>query len=125
MVTAIGNELADADVNRLQMRLVCRDYAWSLTLADGLEHVWRSHGDTTAKVGVFQLAPLSLDDIRQAAEANSNIIENPEEFVNELKAAEAFPLAMVPITLEMMLKEPGQLKSSRTELYENAIKRLI
>ena len=73
----------------------------------------------------FQLAPLDLDDIRLAAEANSSTIEKPEEFVNDLEVAEALPLAMVPITLEMMLKEPGHLTSRRTELYENGIKRLI
>ena len=125
VVTAIGNELADAELNRLQMRIVCRDYAWSLTLAEALEHVWRSHGGTVEKVAVLQLAPLSLNDIRLAAEANSGAISDPESFLNELEAADALPLAMVPITLDMMLKEPGYLTSSRTELYEYGSKRLI
>ena len=125
VVTAIGNELADAAVTGLLMRLVCRDYVWSLTLADALEHVWRSHDDTEAKVGVFQLAPLGLDDIRLAAHANSSTKRDPEVFLNEVEAADALPLAIVPITLEMLLKEPGYLTSSRTELYENGSKQLI
>ena len=124
-VTAIGNELADADVNRLQLRLVCRDYAWSLTLADALEHVWRNRDAMVAQVGVFQLAPLGLDDIRLAAHANSSTKRDPEVFLNEVEAADALPLAMVPITLEMLLKEPGYLMSSRTELYKNGSKQLI
>ena len=125
VVTAITNGLADAKVNRLQMRLVCRDYAWSLTLAGALEHVWRSYGETASNVGVYQLAPLSLDDIRLAVEANNSTAKDTETFLSELEAAGALPLAMVPITLDMLLKEPGYLTSSRTELYENGSKHLI
>ena len=109
VVTAIGNEVADAEVSRLQMRLVCRDYAWSLKLADAVEHVWRSYGDTVAKVAVLQLAPLSVDDIRLAAEANRIFVRDPEAFLSGLEAADALPLAIVPITLEMLLKAPGYL----------------
>ena len=125
VVTAIGNELADADVNRLQLRLVCRDYAWPLNLADPLEHVWRSQSYAAAKVAVVHLAPLTLDDIRLAAAANSISIRDPAQFLRELEAAEALPLAMVPITLDMMLKDPEFVTARRTELYENGSKRLI
>ncbi len=60
----LSNELADADVSRLHLRLVCRDHDWSLTLADTLEYLWRRHVDTEANVRVYQLAPLDLEDIR-------------------------------------------------------------
>ena len=125
VVTAIANEFADADVSRLQLRLVCRDHDWSQTLADMLGHVWRGYDDTVGNVRVYQLAPLGLEDIRLAAAANRSGIKDPEQFLKEIKDADALPLATVPITLEMLLKETGYLTSSRVELYEHGLKRLL
>ena len=124
VVTAIANELADADVSRLHLRLVCRDHDWSLTLANTLEHVWRRHLDTEASVRVYQLAPLDLNDIRLAADANSNSIKDPDQFLRDIETADALALATVPITLEMLLMEPEHLTSSRTELYERGLRHL-
>ena len=124
VVTAITNELADADVSRLHLRLVCRDHDWSLTLADTLEYLWRRHVDTEANVRVYQLAPLDLEDIRFAVDANNTNIKDPERFLKEIEVTGALPLATVPITLEMLLKEPGYRTSRRTELYEHGLRRL-
>ena len=120
----IGNELDGKEVWRLHLRLVCRDHDWSQTLADTLRHVWRSHDDRDGIVRVYQLAPLNLDDIRIAAESNRDAIEDPEQFLQDIEDADALPLATVPITLEMLLKEPAYLTSSRVELYEHGLKRL-
>ena len=125
VVTAIANEFADADVSRLQLRLVCRDHDWSQTLADMLGHVWRGYDDTVGNVRVYQLAPLGLEDIGLAAAANRSGIKDPEQFLKEIEDADALPLATVPITLEMLLKETGYLTSSRVELYEHGLKRLL
>ena len=124
VITIICNELADADVSRLHLRLVCRDHDWSQTLADRLGHVWRSHDGTDGIVRVYQLAPLHLDDIRIAAEANRNTIKDPEQFLKEIEDSGALPLATVPVTLEMLLNEPAYLTSSRRKLYEHGLKRL-
>ena len=127
VVTAICNELGDADLSRLELRLVCRDHDWSLNLADTLGHVWRSHDDTDGIVRVYQLASLNLDDIRLAAEANRDTIDDPEQFLQNVEDADALPLATVPITLEMLLKEPTylNLNNSRVELYEHGLRRIL
>lgn len=124
VVTVIANELADADLSRLQLRLVCRDHAWSVTLADTLRHVWRNLHGADEVVRVYQLAPLRLEDICLAAAANRNTIKDPVQFIQEVKDADALPLATVPITLEMLLQEPDRLTSSKVELYEHGLKRL-
>lgn len=124
VVTAIANELADADLSRLQLRLVCRDHAWSVTLADTLRYAWRNLHGADEVVRVYQLAPLGLAEIRFAAAANTNTIEDPDQFIQEVKDADALPLARVPITLEMLLKAPEYLTSSKDELYKHGLKRL-
>lgn len=124
VITAIVNELVTADTRRLHLRLVCRDYDWSLTLADELDHVWRGHYDSEAKVRVYQLAPLDLDDIRLALAANSANIKYQEHFLTQIEDENALALATVPITLEMLLQEPGHLTNSRTELYDHSLRHL-
>ena len=121
LVRAICNELADADVSRLHLRLVCRDHDWSLTFANRLARVWQNDDEKESKVRAYQLAPLDFDDIRIAVEANSDSIKDPESFLQEIEAADAWALARVPITLNMLLKYPGYLKSTRTELYERGM----
>ena len=51
VVTDMSNELAHAKVSRLNLRLVCRDYNWSLTLAKRL-----------ARLGVGVTARLALKE---------------------------------------------------------------
>jgi len=118
VITVICNELAAVDISRLQLRLVCRDYDWSLSLADALRHIWRNVDG--APVRVYQLAPLNVDDIRLAAKANG---KDPDTFIRQVEGANALPLATIPITLEMLL-QTGELTSNRRELYEKGIRRL-
>ena len=121
VIRHIGNKLDSEKVSRLHLRLACRDHEWSLTLADMLRHTWRRQDDAAANVRVYQLAPLGPDDIRVAAEANSSTIQDPERFLDEIEAADAWALATVPITLNMLLKYPGYLTRRRTELYERGL----
>ena len=118
VIAAIGNELSNVDICRLHLRLVCRDYDWSLSLADALGQCWRNNDE--APVRVYQLAPLNADDIRLAAEANG---KNADAFINEIENANALPLAMIPITLEMLL-QTNEMTDSRIDLYRSGIRRL-
>ena len=120
VLAAIQNELRTADLARLRLRLVCRDYDWSTRFADGLRSIWGETSDGVSKVQVFQLAPLSLDDIRLAAQCNNL---DAEVFLEDLETADALALAATPITLEMLL-QTGELTSNRLELYEKGIRRL-
>ena len=120
IMTVLRNELVDADLGRLRLRLVCRDYDWSVSFADGLRSIWGETSDGVSNVQVFQLAPLSQDDIRLAAKSNEL---DPEDFLKDLETADALALAAIPITLEMLL-QTGELTSNRLKLYEKGIRRL-
>ena len=111
VIGAICNELDGADISRIQLRLVCRDYDWSLSLADALAHCWRNADG--APVRVYQLRPLTNDDIRLAAAANG---KDPDGFLELLQSADAQPLATVPVTLQMLLPAE-ELTDSRVRLY--------
>ncbi len=120
IMTVLRNELVDADLGRLRLRLVCRDYDWSVSFADGLRSIWGETSDGVSNVQVFQLAPLSQDDIRLAAQCNNL---NADVFLEDLETADALALAATPITLEMLL-QTGELTSNRLKLYEKGIRRL-
>ena len=95
--------------------LVCRDYDWSWSLADALGHIWRNADG--APLRVYQLTPLNIDDIRLAAHANR---KEPDSFLQGVEAAEALPLATIPITLEMLLRA-DELTDSRIKLYQSGL----
>lgn len=118
VITAISNHLSSACISRLQLRLVCRDYDWSLSLADAFRHCWRNADG--APVRVYQLAPLNTDDIRLAAIANG---KDSDAFIRQVEDANALPLATIPITLEMLL-QTDQMTDSRVDLYRSGIRRL-
>ena len=118
VISLICNELASTDIDRLQLRLVCRDYDWSRSLADALGHIWRNTDGVPVRV--YQLTPLNIDDIRLAAQANC---KEPDSFLQGVEAAEALPLATIPITLRMLLRA-DELTSSRVDLYKNGIAQL-
>ena len=118
VISLICNELASTDVSRLQLRLVCRDYDWSRSLADALGHIWRNTDGVPVRV--YQLTPLNIDDIRLAAQANR---KEPDSFLQGVEAAEALPLATIPITLDMLLAA-DELTDSRVKLYQRGIQNL-
>ena len=120
VLAELHNELRAADVFRLRLRLVCRDFDWSVSFADALRSLWGESADGESKVQVFQLAPLSHGDIRLAARRNGL---DPDKFLQDLEAADALALATIPLTLEMVLRT-GELTSKRLELYEKGIRRL-
>ena len=121
IISVITNELGDADVSRLQLRLVCRDHDWSEYLADRLARVWLTSDHEESHLRIYRLAPLNDEDIRVAAEAR---LGDGELFLKRIKAADARALAEIPITLEMLLDEPEHLTNSRTELYKHGTRRL-
>lgn len=120
VLAELHNELRTADLFRLRLRLVCRDYDWSMRFSDGLRSLWKETPEGVSQVHVLQLAPLSYEDICLAAQYNAM---DPEMFLKDLEAADALALATIPITLEMLL-QTGEFTSNRLELYEKGIRRL-
>ena len=109
----LADELAEYPVDRLWLRLTCRTAAWPNTLEDALESMWQR-----GEVGIYELAPLRLTDVAEAANINGVAAD---EFLQEVSRMEAAPLATRPVTLGFLLKtfaRRGALPSRRSDLYE-------
>lgn len=109
----LADELAEYPLDRLCLRLTCRTAAWPNTLQDALESMWQRD-----RVGIYELAPLRLTDVAEAANVNGVAAD---EFLHEVSRMEAAPLATRPVTLGFLLKtfaRRGALPSRRTDLYE-------
>ena len=99
VMAAIENELGNADLLRLRLRLVCRDHDWSFQFADALRSIWDRNNEGASNVQVLQLQPLGDHEIRVAAEAHG---KDAEQFLTDVETANALPLATVPLTLNML-----------------------
>jgi predicted NACHT family NTPase len=109
----LSDELAEYPIDRLYLRLACRTAAWPNTLERALQSMWDND-----KVGIYELAPLRLTDVAQAATATGVAAE---QFLDEVSRMEAAPLAGKPVTLGFLLKTFARnraLPSRRSDLYE-------
>ncbi|WP_226574440.1 NACHT domain-containing protein [Microseira wollei] len=108
--------------NRLFLRINCRTAVWSTTLEEGLKHIFGKDG-----VGVYELAPLRLADVRAAAASEG--IES-EYFLTEIWNKNLVPLAIKPVTLKFLLntyrRYNGQFPENQTlcDLYQAGCKLL-
>ena len=108
----LAEGLADAPVNRLRLRLACREAERSRRLEDFLAN--RFTGDNFA---AYRLLPLRLRDVR--AIANGHDID-ADTFVSDVIEQRLQPLAMSPITLNLLLgifASRGALPHTRAEAY--------
>ena len=121
VIQVIANELRDVEVARLSLRIACRDIDWSITIADNLREIWdfAYKNSDYPLVQVYQLAPLSFQDIAIAAEINEI---SPQEFLNSVKKFDALALASIPITLEMLLNRFPDISDNRLELFREGCK---
>lgn len=115
-VRTVAQVLADGfkqyTAKRLRLRIACRTADWTSFLGGELRRHW-----TEGNVGVYELIPLSRDDVRAAATANGI---DAEAFLREVELRGAVPLAIRPTTLKMLLalyKPGGTLPRTRAELY--------
>ena len=113
------SNLKQLPVDRLRLRLACRPSDWPASFEKSLGQLW---GET--KVGVWQLAPLTRNNVRIAAE-NHGVSANA--FIAALLKSETVPLAIKPVTLDFLLGEflsGDPLTSNRYALYLNGCTRL-
>lgn len=100
-------------IDRLRLRITCRSLDWPGTLGVTLENLWGRD-----RVGYYDLAPLTRDDVRLAARESDL---DADDFVRALINTEAVPLAINPITLSMLLgqyKSAERLGRSRVDLFK-------
>lgn len=107
-------------LERLSLRITCRTGAWSKELEQGLINLWEAEA-----VGVYELAQLTVEDVRLAVSENSL---DPNSFLQEIAQKEIVPLAARPVTLKMLLAEyqesGGHLPSNQADLYLKGCLRL-
>lgn len=101
----------------LYLRLGCRAAEWREEIESDLRTAF---GEAKAgdKVQVWELAPLTEEDVRVAAAASGL---DAAKFLGEVKEREVNAFAAHPITLRMLLataKEGGALGRDRAEIYQ-------
>ena len=99
---------------RLWIRIACRTAEWPTLLTDYFRTCW-----TEDQIGLFELAPLRRADVQMAAQ---QAIGTFGGFLDGVARAEAVPLAIKPVTLNMLLRQyirDGRLPDSKLELYRS------
>lgn len=106
-------------VERLRLRVASRTADWPALLEEELLKLWdKEH------VGVFELAPLRRIDVAESAKVNQL---DPDRFSHEIERVGAIPLAMKPVTLDLLLREyraSEALPATQSELYRNGCRLL-
>jgi len=99
--------------NRLRLRIACRTAVWPTSLEEVLHDVWKED-----KVGIYELAPLTRNNVKEAA-FEAGIA--PDDFIAQVARVAAQPLAIKPVSLRLLLnlyQKEKQLPSDETDLYE-------
>lgn len=99
-------------IPRLKFRIACRTAEWPANLETGLKELWGKE-----RVGLYELAPLTREDVEVAAVAYA---VDAASFSVEVTRVSAVPLAIKPVTLHFLLKtyrRDGRLPATRDELY--------
>jgi len=108
----LERELSKCPVDRLCLRIACRTADWPQTLEKTFEQLWEEDA-----VRAYELAPLRRVDVALAARTRG---VDADAFLAEVARMEVVPLAIKPVTLELLLnlyKSGGGLPHTREELY--------
>jgi len=115
-LSALGGLLAEEikkwPKNRLKLRLACRPAVWQTVLeANFIKAFENNH------VQVFNLAPLTRADVLLAAQS---MLQQPNNFLDEVVKKSVAAFAIKPVTLQMLLasfQEKGALPETQAEIY--------
>ncbi|MEX0653497.1 MAG: DNA-directed RNA polymerase [Phycisphaeraceae bacterium] len=105
--------------DRLRLRIACRTAEWPQQLEPGLSELWGNEG-----YAAYELLPLRRADVEEAARTSGL---DPERFLSAVSDADAEPLAIKPITLNLLLglyRAHGGLPSTQVELYRQGCRQL-
>ncbi len=103
----------------LRLRISCRSIDWTPYFEKELKTLWNDQ-----QIGVFVLAPLSIMDIRAAAESEGL---NSDYFIKLLKKNGLYSLASYPISLNFLIsaaKRSEFVPRNRMTLFESGCKSL-
>ena len=116
----IMDGLRGADISRLSFRVACRSADRLPDFEARLAALWGEQ-----EFGVFQLAPLRREDVRNAARDRGM---DPDAFVAAVIERDIVPLAIKPVTLGLLLDlagDPDGLPAGQLELYRRGARKLI
>lgn len=102
----------DGPPENLFLRIACRTAEWPSSFYDQLCSLWSSK-----EVQVYQLAPLTRDNVMQAAQYTGL---DPDNFVKTIHEKQIGVLASKPITLNFLLDlylSQGDFPTGQVELY--------
>jgi hypothetical protein len=109
----IVDALGRLPTDRLSIRIACRTLVWpGAMLMPTFHRLWGKDA-----VGAFEIAPLSLSDVRAAAEVWP---VDADAFLEQVRVANAVPFALKPLTLNLLLQlfeTDGALPDSAADLY--------
>ena len=108
----------------LFLRLTCRSAEWRGDAGKSLERLFSRRAESNSSVQIFVLAPLSANNVQEAAKSNGL---DGDKLLERIAAKEAHALASHPITLDMLLQiyhQSGDFPKSRVELYREGCLRL-
>jgi hypothetical protein len=98
----------------LSLRIASRTAEWRTGLEEAMRHIWSNE-----KVGVYELAPLTRDQVHVALETEGI---TPLPFIQEVIDREVVSFAIKPLTLDLLIriwkKRGGSLPPTQKEIYE-------
>jgi hypothetical protein len=113
--SVLADELEALPRDRLSLAIACRTLHWPAYLEKDLRRLW---DDDT--VGVYELAPLTYEDVVLAAGAT--LADRADDFLREISRLSLGSLASKPFTLRFLLdsySNEGRLPPSQVEVYEH------
>jgi len=112
VASMLADEFKKYPRSRLRLRLACRTAEWPRLLDEELPELWGQEN-----CGVFELVPLRRCDVGAAAECRGL---PAEDFLRAVEDKDVVPLAVKPVTLEMLLglfEASADLAGDQSELY--------
>jgi hypothetical protein len=107
-------------VTNLFLRIAARTAEWQTSLEDALRKQWGRDS-----IGVYELAPLTREQILLAARAQ---LKEPEQFIEDVVASEVVSFAIRPLTLELLIgvwrDHDGSLPLTQRDIYEQGCREL-
>jgi hypothetical protein len=114
----LARSLQPCPLDRLFIRVACRTFDWSSQLEYRMIALF-SQLEQDSSVGVFELAPLTRQDVEIAAIAEEISVD---KFMADLQKADVVPLAIKPVTLRFLLnkyKSDSKLPATQMQLYHD------
>jgi hypothetical protein len=114
-------ELRSLPIERLRLYLACRTAEWPASFELELMTLLKAHG---TQLAAYELAPLRRRDVESAAGIAGL---DSAEFLKAIDRNGAAPLAIRPVTLNLLLRTFGSAKfpTSQLELYDMGMRALV